>query len=373
MIRAIMAPYVGAYGKVRTRDALSSSFRLSHGVLQGDTLAPFLFILVLDRVIKACYADLPQDTGVTLQPRRSSRSPGLQLTHTSFADDVTLICKNRAEANQALQALITNAARAGLLVNPTKCQVLSRGSTQEKEPIKAGDHILEEVTDTTYLGSRIGSVAADIKTRCGKASLAVHSLKPYWEHHQGKPEAVGEVFRSVVQSIMFCGCQCLPLTVKHQQKLQGTWKTLLRRALKMFDSPLDILLNMCGLRHPLSVIKSLQLKFIGHEIRKTQRELAQHDPNAIRPLSAVLTWRGTVPEKYTVRAGKVKKARAQRKGQGNKLTLFRALGSLLVEAGGASGDKSKKKTSRDHDAESYATLCLAAGQRSKWMKLTRDC
>jgi hypothetical protein len=69
----------------------------------------------------------------------------------------------------------------------------------------------------------------------------------------------------------------------------------------------------------------------------------------------------------------VKKARKQRKGQGNKLTLLKALGSLLVEVRGASVDKSKKKTSRDHDAESYATLCLAAAERSKWMRLTREC
>jgi hypothetical protein len=272
-----------------------------------------------------------------------------------------------------LQALITHAAPAGLLVNPKKCQVLGRGSPQQQDPILAGEHTLEEVEDTTYLGSRIGSVAADIKTRCGKASFALHSLKPYWEYHQGKPEAIGEVFRSVVQSIMFYGCQCWPLTLKHQQRLIGTWTTLLRRALKMYDSPLDHLLSICGLRHPLSVIKSLQLKFIGHEIRKTQRELAQHDSNAIRPLSAVLTWRGTVPEKYTARAGKVKKARKQRKGQGNKLTLLKSLGSLLEEVRGASVDKSKKKTTRDHDAESYATLSLAAAERNKWMRLTKDC
>ena len=104
-----------------------------------------------------------------------------------------------------------------------------------------------------------------------------------------------------------------------------------------------------------------------------QSELAKHDSEALRPLSAILTWRGTTPEKYTLRAGKVTKARKQRKGQGAKLTYFKALGALFAEVSGISAAKQKKKASTDNDAEAYATLCAAAADRGKWTRLTRDC
>ena len=100
--------------------------------------------------------------------------------------------------------------------------------------------------------------------------------------------------------------------------------------------------------------------------------MTKHDSEAPRPLSAILTWRGTTPEKYTLRAGKVSKARKQRKGPGAKLT-YKALGALLAEVSGISAAKQKKKASTDNVAEAYATLCAAAADRGKWMRLTRDC
>jgi hypothetical protein len=52
LIRAIMAVYYGTTAHVRTADGVSESFPLTTGVLQGDTLAPYLFIIVLDYIMR---------------------------------------------------------------------------------------------------------------------------------------------------------------------------------------------------------------------------------------------------------------------------------------------------------------------------------
>ena len=48
LVKAIMSLYKGALGRVRTCDGISEIFMLCRGVLQGDTLAPFLFDIVAD-------------------------------------------------------------------------------------------------------------------------------------------------------------------------------------------------------------------------------------------------------------------------------------------------------------------------------------
>ena len=49
---AIMEMYKASSSKVMVNGQFSKLFYITKGVLQGDTLAPFLFIIVLDYVLK---------------------------------------------------------------------------------------------------------------------------------------------------------------------------------------------------------------------------------------------------------------------------------------------------------------------------------
>ena len=46
-LNAIKAMYTGTRAKVVTEDGDSDEFEITAGVLQGDTLAPFLFVITL--------------------------------------------------------------------------------------------------------------------------------------------------------------------------------------------------------------------------------------------------------------------------------------------------------------------------------------
>jgi hypothetical protein len=54
---AIMSLYHGTTAHVLTSDGRSDSFPLTTGVLQGDTLAPYLFIIVLDYIMRTAITD----------------------------------------------------------------------------------------------------------------------------------------------------------------------------------------------------------------------------------------------------------------------------------------------------------------------------
>ena len=68
-------------------------FQMHASVLQGDTLAPLLFIIAFDYAMIQATRD-PPETGFTIEPSRSSRYPAIIETDTDFADDIALSSDN---------------------------------------------------------------------------------------------------------------------------------------------------------------------------------------------------------------------------------------------------------------------------------------
>ena len=89
LVAAVMAMYSDTKAAVVTPDGLSDPFSTTSGVLQADTLAPFLFILVLHWVIRT---GLPDSNDGFLLCRRSCRRRGEQRHSVlAFADDIALL------------------------------------------------------------------------------------------------------------------------------------------------------------------------------------------------------------------------------------------------------------------------------------------
>ncbi|CAK6977732.1 uncharacterized protein LOC114950604 [Scomber scombrus] len=94
LLRAIETMHAGTRSKVVTPDGNTEEFDILAGVMQGDTLAPFLFIIVLDYALRKAISGREQDLGFTLTPRRSKRHPAVFLTDLDYADDISLLSNN---------------------------------------------------------------------------------------------------------------------------------------------------------------------------------------------------------------------------------------------------------------------------------------
>ena len=66
--------------KVRSLDGDTDFFDIVAGVLQGDTLAPYLFIICLDNVLRTSI-DLIKENGFTLKKQEADDTP-LKLLRT---------------------------------------------------------------------------------------------------------------------------------------------------------------------------------------------------------------------------------------------------------------------------------------------------
>ena len=86
IIETIKILYTDTSATVLSPDGEIPLFNICAGILQGDTLAPFLFILVVDYILRVS-VDKINDNGLEIQPRKSSRHPAVYLTDTDFADD----------------------------------------------------------------------------------------------------------------------------------------------------------------------------------------------------------------------------------------------------------------------------------------------
>ena len=96
-----MMLYNNTRSMVRSPDIHTPYFEITTGVLQGDTLAPFLFIICLEYILKTSL-DNNRELGFTLTERKSRRYLAEKITDTDYADDIIVTSNTLKDANTLL-------------------------------------------------------------------------------------------------------------------------------------------------------------------------------------------------------------------------------------------------------------------------------
>ena len=174
IIKAIMIMYKNTQAFVRSPDGDTEFFDIIAGALRGDTLAPYLFIIVLDYVLRNL--DQNNNLSFTLRKQLSRRYPAEMLTDADFADDLALLSDKIGNAEKLLKILETAAASVGLNMNTTKTKFIAVNT--EGTITAQNDCDLEQVNDFNYLVSKIISSENDIQVRIGSAWSTLNKLIP---------------------------------------------------------------------------------------------------------------------------------------------------------------------------------------------------
>ena len=101
---AIMLHYKNTEVKVRSPDGDTDYFNIVAGVLQRDTLAPYLFIICLDYVLRTSI-DLMKENGFKLTKERSRRYPAQTIMEEDYSDDTVLLANTSAQVESLLHSL----------------------------------------------------------------------------------------------------------------------------------------------------------------------------------------------------------------------------------------------------------------------------
>ena len=275
VVEAIKIMYVDTSALVVTPEGETERFSVNTGVLQGDPLAPFLFVICLDYVLRQA---IPDDTGLTLKRRRSSRHPAEVIADLDFADDIALLEDNLLEAEVLLHKVEKASQEIGLFLNAPKTKFIHLNSSSNGVVHALDDSSIDQVEDFKYLGGYT-ETAHDIAIKVGQAWGAIHALAKVWNSNIKKSTKI-QVFLTCVQSILLYSSDSWSLTATLAKSLDGKYTKMLRR-----------IQNISWRSHMTNKSLYGNLPKISAVIRKKRLALAGHVMRHNQPASKLLFWK----------------------------------------------------------------------------------
>ena len=178
-IAAIMILYRNTKVKVRSLDGDTDYFDIVAGVLQGDTLAPYLFIIYLDYVLRTSI-DKIKENSCELTKKISRKYPAKRITDADYANDIAILANTPVQVETLLHSLERAATGIGLHVNAHKTEYVCFNQTGNISTL--GGSSLKLVDKFTHLGSSVTLAKKGIDMRLSKAWTAIGHMEviPNW-------------------------------------------------------------------------------------------------------------------------------------------------------------------------------------------------
>jgi hypothetical protein len=236
-VRMTMSVMCGHTVRVRTDGILSDEIPIGVGVLQGDTLAPYLFVMVLDSVLRK----LPTQEGalidktqmpLTNRPQRSCTMRCVKtITALGFADDVMLLSNTVPGLQSIFHTFEEGARELGLMVNmgPGKTEMFSVNDKPGRVCTSDG-RVVPVVDSYKYLGINIFSYEKDFARRKKIAWGAVAKYKGTWKSN-APWDTKRALFSALVEPLLSYGLVAWPMTIARERQLDGLYSRMLRAAL----------------------------------------------------------------------------------------------------------------------------------------------
>ena len=277
LVDRIMMIYYNAQARVKVEGNLSDPFDLGVGVLQGDTLAPFLFIIVIDWVLRNAIPteDLPFLGFQLTKPKGTKTRPTSEakyLTDLDYCDDISLISATLEGAQRLLLNVEKWALKVGLKINVPKTEFLAIGNWNTELDSPSGLNLcmsdgtrLNLVKNFRYLGSWIRDSTPDFKARAAQSWTAVKKLRRLWTSKILDNDVRKKFFYFLVVPISSYGSTAWTINKTLQNRIDSSFRRMYRYAqnIKWTEhiKNKDVFVNVT----PASkLIARHRLRFIGH-------------------------------------------------------------------------------------------------------------
>ncbi|KAL9954522.1 hypothetical protein ACROYT_G042072 [Oculina patagonica] len=205
IVKMVKVMYSGSECAVTDGSGVYDWFEIKTGVKQGCCVSGFLFLLVVDWVMRKTTEH--GNTGIRWKFNNF-------LEDLDFADDLALI----SSSGRHIQAKVSNLERyakmTGLRINTAKTMMMSWNNPAGRN-VQIDGKELEEVSKFVYLGGTVtqeGGSDEDIKSRLGKARAAFSKLRNIWKSSQLKLKTKLKIFKSNVVSVLLYGCETWRMT-----------------------------------------------------------------------------------------------------------------------------------------------------------------
>jgi hypothetical protein len=280
--------HTGTSAAVRLGGELGRSFLVTAGVRQGCVIAPTLFNVFIDHVLRAALARMPPEVscGIQIRPRVGGKitEPNdgdvlvERLAFLLYADDLALISHDRSALIALLNMVDVVSQEHGLHINAAKTEIVNfnsdvAGDGANTHPVisVAGGSVTES-DEFRYLGAyqcATQGSAKEIDHRNARVLATMGSLNGIWSSNMSL-SAKMRVYKVFVLPHFTYGCEAWSATQVETTKLAHTHNHCLRRILgvKLAERrTLASIYERCG-SEPLEVIIAKSVtKWTGHMMR----------------------------------------------------------------------------------------------------------
>ena len=317
LLRLLRELHTDNTAAVKAYNRLSKSFVTNNGVRQGCVIAPTLFNIFLDHVIRHALSECSE--GVTIRYTIGEEVVSLRLTEEisieeliqilMYADDMTVLCDTPQGLEMLVQRIDDISQRWLLNISQkkTKTMTIDFNGDHRWPKITLRGKRIHNVEFYKYLGrtfSEDHSLDREISNRLDKATRAFHNLKgPLFCHKEISTKSKMRVFNSVVIPTLLYGTETWAILDSQVHRLERFQNRCLRVILNIFYATHGQVSNKKvrkRARNQPSVeqqIRTRRLRWFGHVYRMDpsrlpNQMLTARPPDARRPQGKrYFTWR----------------------------------------------------------------------------------
>ena len=209
---------------------MASYFEIQAGVLQGNTLAPYLFIITVDYCMRQAIKSHPK-YGFTINPAKSKRIKADKINDLKFADDIALMADSTEEAADLMRAVKRVLCNIGLNISESKTKYMAENMEPGYIQSLSGKYI-GKAENFNYLGLRIGSIEEDIQVQKAQAWTACHKFQKVWTSDFDRNIKI-RLFIAMVELVLLYGTETWMMTKMLTKKIDGFYTSMLQMALNI--------------------------------------------------------------------------------------------------------------------------------------------
>ena len=268
-LRLIQSLYYDQAAVIRVRNETSHSVEIERGVRQGCVLSPDLFSVYSEVLINA----LEDLNGVSVG--------GVNINNLRYADDTVLMAKSEEDLQKLVNRLDQISREFGMEINIKKTEVMTVSKRTVKPDCKIflNGRQLKQVDFFKYLGCIIADDCRDLKelnSRIGQAKSAFMKLKNILINKNLSFKCRHRVLKCYVYAILTYCSETWTITKQLEERIEAfemwCFRRMQRISWKALKTNSEVLAQTGTSRDLLKSIRTRQLRFLGHVIRKRKLE-----------------------------------------------------------------------------------------------------
>lgn len=265
------------FAAVKLDGQVGREFQVTTGVRQGCVIAPTLFNVIIDFIIRKALRLMPANCGISIRTRKGGLVSESSIEHIvllMYADDLVLVSHDPAELALMLKIIDEESARLGLFINASKTEIQIHDPQINTLPsFNVSTGPVSTCEHFKYLGAWFaedGKLMKEIKVRKARVLGKFHEFDKLWANKKLKLRSKMRVYNTFVLPHFLYGCESWIVTLDMLAILNSAHNHCLRQILgfQLLDrQPLKYIYKICDSQPIESLITKHIFRWVGHVMR----------------------------------------------------------------------------------------------------------